>query len=66
MAGETVGWLAVTPFQSVTEAGGERFQQYQLRTSLVMGVFSLLMAMLIAWWIARTLLEPVRKEPCDR
>lgn len=61
VAGETVGWLAVTPFQSVTEAGGERFQQYQLRTSLVMGLFSLLMAMLIAWWIARTLLEPVKR-----
>ncbi|MEX5625014.1 ATP-binding protein [Pseudomonas marginalis] len=61
VAGETVGWLAVTPFQSVTEAGGERFQQYQLRTSLVMGVFSLLLAMLIAWWIARTLLEPVKR-----
>lgn len=51
----------MTPFQSVTEAGGERFQQYQLRTSLVMGAFSLLLAMLIAWWIARTLLEPVKK-----
>ncbi len=61
VAGETVGWLAVTPFQSVTEAGGERFQQYQLRTSLVMGVFSLLLAMLIVWWIARTLLEPVKR-----
>jgi len=61
VAGETVGWLAVTPFQSVTEAGGERFQQYQLRTSLLMGVFSLLLAMLIAWWIARTLLEPVKR-----
>ncbi len=61
VAGETVGWLAVTPFQSVTEAGGERFQQYQLRTSLVMGVFSLLLAMLIAWWIARALLEPVKR-----
>jgi two-component system sensor histidine kinase BaeS len=61
VAGETVGWLAVTPFQSVTEAGGERFQQYQVRTSLVMGLFSLLLAMLIAWWIARTLLEPVKR-----
>ncbi|NWA84533.1 sensor histidine kinase efflux regulator BaeS [Pseudomonas sp. D2002] len=61
VADETVGWLAVTPFQSVTEAGGERFQQYQLRTSLVMGAFSLLLAMLIAWWIARTLLEPVKR-----
>lgn len=61
VADETVGWLAVTPFQSVTEAGGERFQHYQLRTSLVMGAFSLLLAMLIAWWIARTLLEPVKR-----
>ncbi|MGF6099305.1 sensor histidine kinase efflux regulator BaeS [Pseudomonas sp. 18175] len=61
VAGDTVGWLAVTPFQSVTEAGGERFQQYQLRTSLVMGVFSLLLAMLIAWWVARTLLGPVKR-----
>ncbi|MHC8382077.1 sensor histidine kinase efflux regulator BaeS [Pseudomonas sp. LB3P14] len=61
VAGKTVGWLAVTPFQSVTEAGGERFQQYQWRASLAMGVLSLLLAMLIAWWIARTLLEPVKR-----
>ena len=59
--GKTVGWLAVTPFQSVTEAGGERFQQYQLQTSLAVGVLSLLLAMLIAWWIARTLLDPVKR-----
>ena len=61
VAGKTVGWLAVTPFQSVTEAGGERFQQYQLQTSLAMGFVSLLLAMLIAWWIARTLLDPVKR-----
>ncbi|MES2870213.1 MAG: sensor histidine kinase efflux regulator BaeS [Pseudomonadota bacterium] len=61
VGGKTVGWLAVTPFQSVTEAGGERFQQYQLRNSLVVGVISLLLAMLIAWWIARTLLDPVKR-----
>lgn len=61
VAGKTVGWLAVTPFQSVTEAGGERFQQYQLRASLGMGVLSLMLAMLIAWWIARTLLDPVKR-----
>lgn len=59
--GKLVGWLAVTPFQSVTEAGGSRFQQYQLQTSLAMGFVSLLLAMLIAWWIARTLLDPVKR-----
>jgi len=59
--GRTVGYLAVSPFQSVTEAGGERFQQYQLRTSIAMGLVSLLLAMLIALWISRTLLDPVKR-----
>ncbi len=61
VAGKTVGWLAVTPFQNVTEAGGERFRLYLVRTSLAVGVLSLLLAMLIAWWIARTLLDPVKR-----
>ncbi|MFJ6088688.1 MULTISPECIES: sensor histidine kinase efflux regulator BaeS [Pseudomonas] len=59
--GRTVGWLAASPFQNVTEAGGERFFKYQLRTSLGVGVASLLLAMLIAWWISRTLLDPVKR-----
>ncbi|WP_263262275.1 ATP-binding protein [Pseudomonas sp. RIT-PI-S] len=61
VGGHTVGWIAVSPFQSVSEAGGERFQQYQLRTSLAMGAVSLLLAMLIALWISRTLLDPVKR-----
>ncbi|HEX8592847.1 MAG TPA: sensor histidine kinase efflux regulator BaeS [Pseudomonas sp.] len=61
VAGNTVGWLAVIPFQSVSEAGGQRFEAYQLRVSLGIGVGSLLLAMLIAWWIARTLLAPVKQ-----
>lgn len=61
VAGRTVGWLGVIPFQSVSEAGGQRFQAYQLRASLGMGVVSLLLAMLIAWWIARVLLAPVKQ-----
>jgi two-component system sensor histidine kinase BaeS len=61
VAGNTVGWLGVTPFQSVSEAGGQRFEAYQLRASLGMGVVSLLLAMLIAWWIARVLLAPVKQ-----
>ncbi|HEX8544016.1 MAG TPA: ATP-binding protein [Pseudomonas sp.] len=61
VAGNTVGWLAVIPFQSVSEAGGQRFEAYQLRVSLGMGIVSLLLAMLIAWWIARTLLTPVKQ-----
>jgi two-component system sensor histidine kinase BaeS len=61
VGGQTVGWLAVIPFQSVSEAGGQRFGNYQLKASLAMGVVSLLLAMLIAWWIARTLLAPVKQ-----
>lgn len=61
VGGRTVGWLAVSPFQSVSEAGGERFQQYQLRTSLAMGAVSLLLAMLIALWISRVLLAPIKR-----
>lgn len=61
VAGKTVGWLAVTPFQNVTEAGGERFRLYLVRISLAVGVLSLLLSMLIVWWIARTLLDPVKR-----
>lgn len=61
VAGQVVGWLAMTPFQSVTEAGGERLRTYLVRTSIAMGLISLLLAALIAWWIARTFLAPVKK-----
>lgn len=59
--GKTVGWVALAPFQSVSEGGGEIFRRYQLHTSLIVGVGSLLLATLIAWWISRTLLGPVKR-----
>ncbi|MBD8094589.1 HAMP domain-containing protein [Pseudomonas fluorescens] len=59
--GTTVGWLALAPFQSVSEGGGEIFRRYQLQTSLIVGLASLLLATLIAWWISRTLLGPVKR-----
>lgn len=58
--GETVGWLTVTPFQSVTEAGGQRFVNGQLLSGLGVGLVALLLAALIAWWVARRLLGPVK------
>lgn len=59
--GRTVGWLAMTPFQSVIEVGGQRFLHNQLRASLVVGLIALLLAALIAWWVARRLLAPVKQ-----
>lgn len=59
--GKAVGWLALAPFQSVSEGGGEIFRRYQLQTSLIVGLASLLLATLIAWWISRTLLGPVKR-----
>jgi len=61
VAGHTVGWLAMTPFQSVTEAGGQRFFHNQMLWSLAIGSLCVLFAGLIAWWVARRLLAPVRK-----
>lgn len=59
--GTTVGWVALAPFQSVSEGGGDIFRRYQLQTCLIVGVSSLLLATLIAWWISRTLLGPVKR-----
>lgn len=59
--GQPVGYLAMAPFQSVTEAGGALLLRRQLLASLVVGVLALLLAALIASWAARRLLTPVRQ-----
>lgn len=59
--GRTVGWLAMAPFQNVTEAGGQRFFHNQMLWSLAIGSVCVLLAGLIAWWVARRLLAPVRQ-----
>jgi two-component system sensor histidine kinase BaeS len=59
--GQTVGYLAMAPFQSVTEAGGALLLKRQLLASLVVGTLALLLAALIAGWATRRLLTPVRQ-----
>jgi two-component system, OmpR family, sensor histidine kinase BaeS len=59
--GKTVGWLIMLPFREVTETGGLRFQQGQYRASWVIGVAALVLAALLAIWLARTLLTPVHR-----
>lgn len=59
--GKTVGWVVMAPFQNVSEAGDQRFQQNQARASWVIGSLCVLLAAGIAWWIARVLLGPVKR-----
>ena len=59
--GETVGWLTMAPFQSVADGGDQRFQRGQAKTTLAIVALALLLSALIAWWVARTLLAPVRR-----
>jgi two-component system sensor histidine kinase BaeS len=59
--GETVGWLSMTPFQSATEAGADRFIRNQLLASALIGAIAVLLATLIAWWVSRHLLAPVKR-----
>jgi two-component system sensor histidine kinase BaeS len=57
--GGTVGWLAVLPFQRATASAGVRFEERQLRATWVIGAASVLVAALVAIWLARVLLAPV-------
>jgi len=59
--GETVGWLTMAPFQSVADGGDQRFQQSQAQTTIAIVAVALVLAALIAWWVARTLLTPVKR-----
>jgi len=59
--GKTVGWLVLAPFQSVADGGDQRFATGQLRTTLVAALMAVLLAGLIAWWVARRLLAPVKQ-----
>ncbi|WP_247596769.1 ATP-binding protein [Hydrogenophaga sp. PAMC20947] len=59
--GETVGWLTMAPFESVADGGDQRFQQGQAKTTVAIAILALGLSALIAWWVARSLLAPVRR-----
>lgn len=61
VAGKTVGWLCMTPFRQVSEVGDLRFQESQFRSMWIVGACAVTLAALIALWLARTLLRPVRE-----
>ncbi len=59
--GRTAGWLAMAPLQSVTDEASLRFVRGQVDAGLGMLLLALPAAALIAWWVARSLLAPVRR-----
>jgi two-component system sensor histidine kinase BaeS len=59
--GRTVGWLMMLPLRDVTTNGDVRFQRGQYRASWIIGITALLLAALLAIWLARTLLTPVHR-----
>ena len=59
--GQIVGWVVLASFQSVTDAGNQRFQNDQFQASLLASIVAVALAALIALWLARALLAPVRR-----
>lgn len=59
--GLTVGWLVLTPFESVSSDAEKRFADAQARTGWVVGGGAVLLAAAVAFWVSRRLLRPVRE-----
>ena len=59
--GRVVGWLVLAPFQSVSDAGNQRFAQSQLQSAIAVALVSIVLSAAIAWWMTRRLLQPVRQ-----
>jgi two-component system, OmpR family, sensor histidine kinase BaeS len=61
VGGKTVGMLTMLSFRQVAEAGDLRFQEGQYRASWLIGIAALVLAAMLAIWLARTLLNPVHR-----
>jgi two-component system sensor histidine kinase BaeS len=59
--GLTVGWLVLTPFESVSSGAEKRFADAQVRSAWAVGVAAVLLAAGVAFWASRRLLRPVRQ-----
>jgi two-component system sensor histidine kinase BaeS len=58
--GDTVGWIALVPFQQVSTGAAMRFQQQQLKSSLAIGGIAIFLAALVAWLLARMFIAPIK------
>lgn len=59
--GLAVGWLVLTPFESVSSGAEKRFADAQARAGWAVGLAALLAAGALAYWVSLRLLQPVRK-----
>ncbi len=59
--GVTVGWLALTPFESASYGAEKRFADAQARTGWLVGGAAVLLAAAVAFWASRRLLRPVQQ-----
>lgn len=51
--GETVGWLAVVPFERVSGAANLSFERHQRNTTWIVVMGAICLAALVAWWVSR-------------
>lgn len=58
--GQTIGWLALLPFQQVTTAAGLEFQERLVKTNVLILGLVLILAIVIAMVLARIFLAPVK------
>lgn len=59
--GLTVGWLVLTPFESVSYGAEKRFADAQALVAWGVGGGGVLLAAAVALWASRRLLQPVRR-----
>lgn len=59
--GETVGWLTLVPYQQATAAADVRFQKRQLTQNWFIGLGTVVVAALAAWWLSRLLVTPLTR-----
>jgi two-component system, OmpR family, sensor histidine kinase BaeS len=59
--GDTVGWLARSPFRRLTSAADLNFQQEQLRSGWIIAALALALAALVALLLARLFLQPIKR-----
>ncbi len=59
--GLTVGWLVLTPFESVSSGAEKRFADAQARNGWLVGGAAVLLAAAVALWVSRRLLRPVSR-----
>ena len=58
--GRVVGKLAMAPVETVADTAALRFVQGQRSATMAVALLAMGLAAAISWWIARTLLAPVR------